>query len=135
MIAQNIKKVPKKLYGYKKGVIEGTSMVGTEQKADLKASENADLKVSESETEFTEVKGLKKIVLWKKYKERFEEQYNKENKDEKVKFIKTFAKEKKIVERQGMADLHATYNDAQYMYDFLSEKVCPNVSDITVMSN
>ena len=33
-----------------------------------------------------------------------------------------------------MADLHATYNDAKYMYDFLEKNVCPNVSDITVMS-
>jgi hypothetical protein len=40
----------------------------------------------------------------------------------------------KPFQKQGMADLHATYNDAQYMYNFLSEKICPNVSDITVMS-
>jgi len=49
--------------------------------------------------------------------------------------MKKYAKSQKLVNRQGMADLHATYNDAQCMYDFLSEKVCPNVSDITVMGN
>lgn len=54
--------------------------------------------------------------------------------DEKTKFCIAYAKSKKPFEKQGMADLHATYNDAQYMYDFLHEKVCPNVSDITVMS-
>jgi len=33
-----------------------------------------------------------------------------------------------------MADLHATYNDAQIMYDFLAKEVCKDVRDITVMS-
>lgn len=57
--------------------------------------------------------------------------------DEKKKkeFITKYAKTRKPFQKQGMGDLHATYNDAQYMYNFLSEKVCPNVSDITVMSD
>jgi len=54
--------------------------------------------------------------------------------EKRKKFIVDYAKTKKAFEKQGMADLHATYNDAQFMYNFLSEKICPNVSDITVMS-
>ena len=33
-----------------------------------------------------------------------------------------------------MADLHATYNDAISMYDFLENKICKDIRDITIMS-
>ena len=34
-----------------------------------------------------------------------------------------------------MQDLHATYNDATLMYEFLKNVVCNQFSDITIMSS
>lgn len=34
---------------------------------------------------------------------------------------------------QGMQNIHSTFEDARLMYDFLREKVCHDVRDITVM--
>ena len=34
-----------------------------------------------------------------------------------------------------MSDLHATYYDAQQMYDFMSNVMCKDLSEITIMSD
>lgn len=40
----------------------------------------------------------------------------------------------KIKAKPVMADLHATYFDANSMYDFLSNVICKEIPDITIMS-
>jgi hypothetical protein len=34
-----------------------------------------------------------------------------------------------------MGDLHATYSDAQEMYDFMANVICREIGDITIMSD
>ena len=39
-----------------------------------------------------------------------------------------------IKEKQVMHNLNDTFYDAKIMYDFLAEKLCFNLQDITIMS-
>ena len=42
---------------------------------------------------------------------------------------------KTVQGEQHYKDLHETYNDAQMMYDFMSDNICTDLSDITIMSS
>ena len=37
-------------------------------------------------------------------------------------------------DKQHYANLHETYNDAKMMYDFMSDNICTDLSNITIMS-
>jgi hypothetical protein len=38
-------------------------------------------------------------------------------------------------DKQHYANLHETYNDAKMMYDFMSDNICTDLSNITIMSS
>ena len=60
-----------------------------------------------------------------------EEAYDKKFKADKMKEIALL----KLEDKQHYLNLHETYNDAQMMYDFMSDNICTDLSDITIMSS
>ena len=79
----------------------------------------------------------KMIDYWNKVEKEEWVQKNKADPEKFKDWMTKFRDKKKfdkVKAKSVMADLHATYFDANSMYDFLSNVVCKEIPDITIMS-
>lgn len=62
------------------------------------------------------------------------EKYTRKNPKLKEALIEKMRLKGELEEKPVMNDLHATYFDAQEMYDFMANVICRDIRDITIMS-